>query len=1083
MGRKPTTSVFTSSKSRHPKGPNKHNASGYAKRQARKAAKSGEGKSADRFDDDIYEYAPEQESDTRTARRSKVALDLDKDEELGAGFGFGGDGEQDMDMDDLRMKARLLGEGDTVDTDDDEEIDSDAAFEESDEERFAGFFGGKKKGSKSKKEKKQKSKVRFAEVDLNEDEEENGDFGRRKPVADGSESSEEEEESGEDDEFIDVLDVLDGRGEPQDEDEDTTKLSKASSHKQKPQDSDEDGSDDGQDEDDEDEDEEDDENISISLSDAEDDAADALDDLQNFVSSLDPSSTTSKKRRADDGEEHSGEPTATTQPKKRRILKEQTEAGEENEFRTKSAGLTLTDLLAPLSNSGTTTPSFEKSLKALHSSTSKGKGKKTTQTLSAPLPQRAQERIDREAAYEQTKTEVQKWSAAMKRIQEAEHLSFPLQHKETQGRTSNLELAAKFKPTTALESTISSLLASANLATDSSVLQTEENLLKAQPLSIEEVQQRRNELRKMRELMFRAEVKAKRVKKIKSKVYRRLKRKEREKGDVDMDMEDVDEEEARLRHETERARERATLRHKNTGKWAKKMMKRGGYDEDEGDEDGPVRSGRQEMEDMLARGETLRRKIAGKDDDDKDDDSGSDSDEDGEGGLSGAFDELRALRDEEEQQGDDGVKQKKGGSIFDMKFMKDAEARKRQEARAMADDFIREMGEEAGIEGEGDDGIDDANAEGGGILVSRSGGRMVFRPGTISTTASRPTVEKAPSDVSSTLKSASITSTPPSPTFTTTFMEATPSASTKRPLLSSESLQPTETPTNSNPWLATTSSAKAHRKNNEVIVDKDSSLMTKSKNKLKKNATKKEEAKARETDDAVVEIQADAVLKATATVKDVGKDDKISGKAKGKGKEKAKGKQVRVQAEEVNDQESDSDSDLNPELEAQEAALLAKKAKKGKGPTAFEQRDLVARAFAGDDVVKDFEEAKRREMAMDTPKEVDTTLPGWGSWGGTGTTKAPRKSHLIKRVAGISPESRADYKKSHVIISEKRDKKAAKYLVNDLPYPYTSKAQFERRMEQPLGPEWNTRTGFQKGTLPKVVKKMGTVIDPLEKLF
>jgi U3 small nucleolar RNA-associated protein 14 len=90
---------------------------------------------------------------------------------------------------------------------------------------------------------------------------------------------------------------------------------------------------------------------------------------------------------------------------------------------------------------------------------------------------------------------------------------------------------------------------------------------------------------------------------------------------------------------------------------------------------------------------------------------------------------------------------------------------------------------------------------------------------------------------------------------------------------------------------------------------------------------------------------------------------------------------------------------------------------------------------------------------------------------------------------------------SHVVISEKRDKKAAKYLVKDLPYPYTSKAQFEQSMNTPLGPEWNTRVSFQRGTLPKVVKKvvlllclrfvaallivsqMGTVIEPLEKLF
>ena len=87
--------------------------------------------------------------------------------------------------------------------------------------------------------------------------------------------------------------------------------------------------------------------------------------------------------------------------------------------------------------------------------------------------------------------------------------------------------------------------------------------------------------------------------------------------------------------------------------------------------------------------------------------------------------------------------------------------------------------------------------------------------------------------------------------------------------------------------------------------------------------------------------------------------------------------------------------------------------------------------------------------------------------------KAAPKPYLIKKIAGVNPTSRADYNKAHVIISEKRDKKAAKYLVKDLPYPYTSKAQFERSMDTPLGTEWNTRVGFQRGTLPKVVKKVG----------
>jgi U3 small nucleolar RNA-associated protein 14 len=103
---------------------------------------------------------------------------------------------------------------------------------------------------------------------------------------------------------------------------------------------------------------------------------------------------------------------------------------------------------------------------------------------------------------------------------------------------------------------------------------------------------------------------------------------------------------------------------------------------------------------------------------------------------------------------------------------------------------------------------------------------------------------------------------------------------------------------------------------------------------------------------------------------------------------------------------------------------------------------------------------------------LELTPLSQGSWGGSGTRKQQPKPHLIKKIAGVDPTSRADFKKSHVIISEKRDKKAAKYLVKDLPYPYTSKAQFERSMDTPLGTEWNTRVGFQRATLPKVVKKV-----------
>jgi U3 small nucleolar RNA-associated protein 14 len=67
--------------------------------------------------------------------------------------------------------------------------------------------------------------------------------------------------------------------------------------------------------------------------------------------------------------------------------------------------------------------------------------------------------------------------------------------------------------------------------------------------------------------------------------------------------------------------------------------------------------------------------------------------------------------------------------------------------------------------------------------------------------------------------------------------------------------------------------------------------------------------------------------------------------------------------------------------------------------------------------------------------------------GGAGVRPNPKAKRIIKKVTGIDPKSRADHDKPHVIISEKKDTKAATYLTKDLPYQYTSKTQFEKSME------------------------------------
>lgn len=300
--------------------------------------------------------------------------------------------------------------------------------------------------------------VRFAEVDLNEDRDDNvasgqdGDASGFEDDAEGSE--EEEEEEGEPDEFIDVLDMLDGKGEAMSEDEGESSSKKRGTiqaHRSEEdevyegdEDEDEDEEKGVSDEGDEDEASEDEEDevdepaAIISASEDEDeDGPSKMDSLQSFIMNLDAGQK--RKLPEDDGE---GSQSALTEvrPPKRRLLQDKTEAGVENEFATHTgtskqfslrlrffladkfyiyislgaSKLNLDDLLAPLASSSAAASlqSLKKSATILASNSAK------TRTLAAPLPTRTQERLGREAAYEQTKGEVDKWNATMKRIKE-----------------------------------------------------------------------------------------------------------------------------------------------------------------------------------------------------------------------------------------------------------------------------------------------------------------------------------------------------------------------------------------------------------------------------------------------------------------------------------------------------------------------------------------------------------------------------------------------------------------------------------------------------------------------------------------
>lgn len=184
-------------------------------------------------------------------------------------------------------------------------------------------------------------------------------------------------------------------------------------------------------------------------------------------------------------------------------------------------------------------------------------------------------------------------------------------------------------------------------------------------------------------------------------------------------------------------------------------------------------------------------------------------------------------------------------------------------------------------------------------------------------------------------------------------------------------------------------SSKIARKKNEIIVGKSSSMVEKSKNRLRKHKEKHESERGKARDDAVVEITMGDILNLRPEDAQGVYPPAVPG---------ARG----VATRETTD--SDEDSDANSEVEEQERKLAEKKRKwKGKAKDRgavkpFTQRDLVSLAFAGDKVVQvcflpgcgtemfascsfvcpqDFQEAKQREILEDAPKEVDTTLTGW----------------------------------------------------------------------------------------------------------
>lgn len=129
----------------------------------------------------------------------------------------------------------------------------------------------------------------------------------------------------------------------------------------------------------------------------------------------------------------------------------------------------------------------------------------------------------------------------------------------------------------------------------------------------------------------------------------------------------------------------------------------------------------------------------------------------------------------------------------------------------------------------------------------------------------------------------------------------------------------------------------------------------------------------------------------------------------------------------------------------------------------------LAEAFENDDIINDFEQEVEKEDKKNNVTE-EALLPGWGSWGGQGVKE--RNSKYIKKVSLVK-------KKDRIIISSAPNEKLQKHLISSVPFPFKSLQDFEASMRLPIGRDFIPETAHRKLTMPAVVTKAGTVIEPM----
>lgn len=680
-----------------------------------------------------------------------------------------------------------------------------------------------------------------------------------------------------------------------------------------------------------------------------------------------------------------------------------------------------------------------------------------------PIEKVISDRYERSLTYSAAKENIDKWSETVTVNRNVKCLDLA-QDKRQLANYQNL--VKSFEPSNDLEKEVEMVLISSGLD-EKNRTQLEEDELGERYGSVEEIQQKQNELAKVKALMFYEQMKRHRINKIKSKAYHRIRKKQRtRKSQSELEeIAEFDEEVAEALKEKEtvkRVKERMDLKHSSTGRWAQMAAKHSQHD----------KSLRNAYHEAVELGHELTKRMHS-------DPSGNENDEGNSEEEGDAFDELqgsnsniaassakqiRAVLDESPADILSGLSStSKYSRLLDMDFMRKAAERQSQQAREDAELLLREIRD---MERDADDADESLDT---GEKATESGREKQWQPvseAERTAIAGRMGVGMSlQSDVRQQLSGLRVQGN-------ITVSGSDGAKNWTEAFVAEES---GDREAASNPWLSLPrqdlsskirggGGKKAGKKNGQ---SKGVPLVS-----IEETMTNSEEIAATSTDQKKRSMN--------NTTKNHSSEN-ISEKSNKKRKAKH---YLELSGADGSTEKPSIDNSVRK-------SLLPDKS----------QTELVRLAFSGDenmagpDYEADFQASKRQavddELGVSKSQEqiLAQDKKGWGQWAGPGAKGISKgkklKQELKLQQLGLELQDkrkkRADSQKKllNVIISERRIGTQAKYKVEKVPHPFSSREEYDRSLQMPIGAEWNASHIVAKNIIPEIKTRAGRIIEPI----